>query len=237
MSDMLLTKSPRRRAGRLALPLAALAAAALLSGCAMAKRDSVIVGSVPDDYRTNHPIVISESEKVLDLPVGPTANGLTYDQKAAVEGFVARYDGRASPYVGVLVPSGSANAAAALRVADDVAAVMRRRGVPDGHIVVQSYTAAAPKADAPIRLSYAVMQASTGPCGRWPDDLLQTTDNKHYANFGCAYQNNLAAQVANPNDFLGPRRQTPIDAENRGVAIDRYKNKEPRAELVPITTY
>jgi hypothetical protein len=33
------------------------------------------------------------------------------------------------------------------------------------------------------------MTASTGKCGRWPDDLLATTsENKHYANFGCASQ-------------------------------------------------
>ena len=40
----------------------------LLAGCAT-KRDSITVGAVPDDYRTNHPIVIAEKEQVLDLPV------------------------------------------------------------------------------------------------------------------------------------------------------------------------
>ena len=42
---------------RVLLPVLAVAAAALLSGCA--KRDAITVGSVPDDYRTNHPIVIA----------------------------------------------------------------------------------------------------------------------------------------------------------------------------------
>ena len=36
----------------------AAATVALLSGCA--KRDSITVGAVPDDYRTNHPIVIAQ---------------------------------------------------------------------------------------------------------------------------------------------------------------------------------
>ena len=43
---------------RLASTAMIVCAAAVMAGCA-AKRDSVIVGSIPDDYRTNHPIVIS----------------------------------------------------------------------------------------------------------------------------------------------------------------------------------
>ena len=34
------------------------------------QRDSITVGAVPDDYRTNHPIVIAEKNQVIDLPVG-----------------------------------------------------------------------------------------------------------------------------------------------------------------------
>ena len=52
------------------------------------------------------------------------------------------------------------------------------------------------------------MRAQTDKCGRWPEDILETSENKHYANFGCSYQNNLAAQIANPADLLGPRKQT-----------------------------
>ena len=58
----------------------------------------------------------------------------------------------------------------------------------------------------------------------------ETSENKHYANFGCSYQNNVAAQIANPADLLGPRKQTPIDAANRSAVIDDYqgiKQKPP----------
>lgn len=55
---------PLLRAGSAAVLLSA----ALLSGCAAMKRDHVIVGSVPQDYRTNHPIALSEREVTLDLP-------------------------------------------------------------------------------------------------------------------------------------------------------------------------
>ena len=60
--------------GKAAIVLAA-AAVALLSGCA--KRDSITVGAVPDDYRTNHPIIIAEKEETLDLPVGASDRGAT----------------------------------------------------------------------------------------------------------------------------------------------------------------
>lgn len=65
--------------------------------------------------------------------------------------------------------------------------------------------------------------ARTGPCGRWPADMLENTDNKHWANFGCSYQNNMAAQIANPADLLGPRRPAEIDTERRSVSIDDYR--------------
>ena len=72
--------------------------------------------------------------------------------------------------------------------------------------MIASYQASPQEASAPVRVSFAAMRAQTDKCGRWPDDLLQTSENKHYANFGCSYQNNLAAQIANPADLLGPRK-------------------------------
>ena len=88
-----------------------------------------------------------------------------------------------------------------------------------------SYRAGTPSDSPPIRLSFSAMRAGVEKCGKWPADLGDTTENKHYGNFGCASQNNLAAQVANPADLLGPRRQTPIDAENRSAAIRVYQNR------------
>jgi pilus assembly protein CpaD len=97
-------------------------------------------------------------------------------------------------------------------------------GVPDSRILISSYQAPSPEISAPVRVAYTAMKAQTGKCGRWPEDILESTENKHYANFGCSYQNNLAAQIANPSDLLGPRKQTTIDAERRGIVIDDYRN-------------
>jgi pilus assembly protein CpaD len=202
----------------------AAAAVVILSGCA--KRDSITVGSVPDDYRTNHPIIIAEKEETLDLPVGATFRGATASQRASLEGFLAGYDTSAAPVLSIVSPSGSVNAAAAANAAQDFAHIARKNGVPGSQIILASYQASPEEINAPVRISFSAMRAQTDKCGRWPEDILQTSENKHYANFGCSYQNNVAAQIANPNDLLGPRKQSPIDAANRETVIGDYQAGE-----------
>jgi pilus assembly protein CpaD len=197
---------------------------ALAAGCA--KRDSITVGSVPDDYRTNHPIVISEREQVMDVPVGAASLRMTRGQRDVVAGFLSGYDRETGAPVRILVPANSVNAGAARLIAGEIENVALAHGVQRGNILMQAYQVSAPEASAPIRVSYYAMRASTGPCGRWPEDMLAHHDNKHWANFGCSYQNNLAAQIANPADLLGPRKPTEIDPENRADAIDQYKFRE-----------
>ena len=220
MSDAAI-KARRPAARAVGSLLLAAMAAALLSGCA--KRDSITVGAIPDDYRTNHPIVIAEKEETLDLPVGAGDRGATASQRASLEGFLANYDKSAAPVVTIASPSGSSNAASAANVAQDFAHIVRKNGVPGGRIMLASYQASPEELNAPVRVSYSAMRAQTDKCGRWPDDLLQTSENKHYANFGCSYQNNVAAQIANPSDLLGPRKQSPIDAANREAVIGDYQ--------------
>jgi pilus assembly protein CpaD len=225
MTDPLAIKGARGTSS-MGAPVLAVFAIALLSGCTMHQRDSVIVGSVPDDYRTNHPIVISERAEVLDIPVGIGQDGMTNAQRTSIEGFLANYDKSAAPAITIMVPSGSANEVVAGYVAGELAHVIVKNGIPDYKIVTAAY-AADPNVAAPIRITYAAMRASVGKCGRWPGDLMDHAENRHYANFGCSYQNNLAAQIANPADLLGPRQPGEIDATRRGVIIDIYQNSEP----------
>lgn len=199
-------------------PVLALLAISLLAGCAQRQ----MTGSIPDDYRTNHPIVISEKEQVSDIPVGHADTKLSITQRSIVEHVVANYRANGSGMIHILLPAGSPNERAAARLRDDITAVLRKGGVKPFNISSERY-GASPSDSAPIRLSYTAMTASTHPCGQWPKDLLETADNRHYANFGCANQNNLAAQIANPADLLGPRASSPIDAERRNIVIEDYR--------------
>lgn len=199
-------------------PVLAVLAVSLLAGCAPRE----MTGSIPDDYRTNHPIVISEKEQVADIPVGHADSKLSITQRSIVQQAAANYHANGSGVIHILLPAGSPNERAATRLRGDIAATLRKGGVKPFNISSERYQAGA-EGSPPIRLSYSAMTASTGPCGQWPKDLLDTADNKHYANFGCASQNNLAAQVANPADLLGPRASSPIDAERRGIVIEDYR--------------
>ena len=213
---------PSRMSRPVVSVLAALAVG-LLAGCA--KRDSITVGAVPDDYRTNHPIVIAEKEEVIDLPVGAGDHRMTKFQSVALDGFFGRYDRSELAVVSISVPSGSANEIAAADVAGDFRRFIHSRGVPDARILMTSYQSPSVEVSAPIRVSYTALRAQTNKCGRWPEDLTDDSENKHYANFGCSYQNNLAALIANPADLLGPRKETEIDATNRTNVIDVYQNR------------
>jgi pilus assembly protein CpaD len=101
-----------------------------------------------------------------------------------------------------------------------------------GKIFVGSYVPPDRSLAAPIRLSFVGLKALvTTPCGQWPDDLasgssLEGWKNESYANFGCATQSMLAAQVADPRDFVTARALDPSDVAMRTRAIEAVRNGE-----------
>lgn len=217
--------SGRKRIHRTVVPTLAVLLVASLAGCANLKRDSVTVGAIPDDYRTNHPIMIAEKNQKIDLPVGAGDRGMTGSQRDTLLGFLDGYDRSAAPTLTIAIPVGSANEIAAAAAGRDFARLAVASGIKRNRIVMTSYQSVSAEASAPVRVAYISVKAQTDKCGRWPDDLLQTSENKHYADFGCSYQNNLAAQMANPADLLGPRKSSDIDAENRSAVIDTYRGR------------
>jgi pilus assembly protein CpaD len=211
------------RAGRISAAAAVfLGISTLLASCA--NRDGIKTSALPDDYRTRHPIVVGEGEKTIDIPIAAGDQGLTRGQSEVIAGFASDYTRSSKGIVRIITPQGATNSGAAAAAASDVRRLLVRMGVPKNHILQTGYPAADYGAAAPIRLSYVAITAQVGPCGEWPADLtVNTIENKNYHNFGCASQRNLAAQIADPNDLLGPRRMTPADAEQRGRAIERYR--------------
>jgi pilus assembly protein CpaD len=196
---------------------------ATVSGCGMlGSRDHIVVGSVPDDYRTRHPIVIAETQKQLMVPVGNASRELNFAEKEVVSGFIGNYSMQGSGAIYVSSPADSPNAGAAGHIANQVAQVIAENGY-QGSVLMAQYNAPADQATPPVIVSFGAITASAGPCGKWTEDVLTTPENKNYSNFGCAYQNNLAAMVANPMDLLGPRKTGPIDAADRDKVISDYR--------------
>ena len=217
----------RRLSPRRLLPLVGLA---LLAGCA---NQHVEVGAVPDDYRTRHPITVREATEDLELFVASSDTRLTHADSTRVESFGTRFRRSRASVLRVRVPVGARNEAAARLVADDVTRVLRQIGVPRQRIVITSYPAHSVSDVPPLLLSFNGMVAEVAPCGRWPEDLGDTSENRNYQNFGCATQSNLAAQIADPRDLLGPRGESEIDAERRSVVIENYRLGRATASAAP----
>lgn len=211
------------RTGRLSILTVAALVSVLAAGCA--NKDGLSTGSIPDDYRTRHPIVIGEAEKTIDIPVASGSRHLLPGQREVIAGFAANYRSDSTGAIQIIAPHGSVNSSAAHTASKEIRSLLVRMGIPSQRIISTVYSAGESGDAAPIRLSYVAIAAHTAPCGEWPEDLtLNTTQNRNYYNFGCASQSNLAAQIANPNDLLGPRRMTPPDATARGKAVERYRD-------------
>ncbi|MEM8541027.1 MAG: CpaD family pilus assembly lipoprotein [Pseudomonadota bacterium] len=210
-------------AGKIASSTGVLLCVTLLSACSYGKRDSFTVGSVPGDYTTRHPIVLSEKEQTLDIPVASGAQKLSVASIDNVKAFAQRFSSSGTGTIVMLLPSGSANTAAAHRVQDQIVHALEQGGGSRGNMAIQSYDATQHGSSAPIRLSFRGVTASTSKCGQWSENLADTSQNQNYADYGCSTQNNLAAQITNPGDLLGPRAESPIDAANRGAVIEAYQ--------------
>ena len=208
---------------------AMVATASLLSACGTARPDRQTTSSIPDDYRTRHPITVAEVEHNLDVPVGADEHGLTAATRDLIKGFAQDYAITSKSTIRIAIPMNAANSAAANGVRNQVRKVLIDAGVASPRIVMTNYNSPSTDVSAPVRLSYIAVTAITDECGQWPSDLTgpTVTQNKNYENFGCANQQNLAAQIANPTDLVGPRGMTPIDAVNRATIIDTYRDAEP----------
>ena len=209
---------------RFLAPATLLASLAVLAGCG-ANPDRSATGSIPDDYRTRHPIVLTESQHTIDVPVASGDRELTAAMRDNIRGFAMDYSSKSRGVIQIMVPKGSANAGAASILRKDIRATLVGAGVARNRIIETSY-GANPEGDAaPIRLAFVAITAKTNPCGQWPEDLISNTvENNQYHNFGCATQANLAAQIANPMDLVAPRGMSPIDAERRSVVIEDYRS-------------
>lgn len=208
------------------LTFVALAASTMtLASCGNLRQDGDLkTSSIENDYRVRHPIKLAEAEQSIDIPVATGDVKLSRGIEDTIRGFGQNYKSNSSGVIQIAVPSGSINARAARAVVPQVRRQLAAEGVEQRRIIVTGYQAE-PGVSAPLKLSFVALTAMTDQCGQWPEDLMENSyGNKNWHNFGCANQNNLAAQVANPKDLFDPRATTPIDAQRRANVIDTYRN-------------
>lgn len=208
-------------------PALILLSGAVLSGCVM---DGA--GDFTDPARTayyeRYPIAVRKAP--VSMGVAQKGGVLQPDQINAVATFArdARYDSVSR--VNIRWPSGSAQGRQA---ANDAASVMVSQGIPPGAISVGSYPAGRAS---PLKLGYERKVAVTKECGDWSDNLANSPLNDSYQNFGCAYQQNVAAMVADAEDFEHPRAESPIVAANRVTAMAIYFGSATDVKSTSATT-
>ncbi len=182
-----------------------------------------------NDFRLRHPIILTEANETLDLPIGSNLRHLSPQMKAVVSAFGRDARRKGSGMVEIIAPSGSANETAVHSIMPQLRAALESGGVSRKHIVTRSYTVDVPDVAAPVRLAYPAVKAVTNECGLWPDDISGNFANTDYENFGCSTQANLAAMVDNPADLIYPAAATPGDRQRRAVTIEKYRKGEETA--------
>jgi pilus assembly protein CpaD len=179
------------------------------------------------DPSQKHPIMVSQQPTTMRLSVARGALGLTPAQRAEVADFLGHYratDAGNSKLL-IAVPSGTPNESAALFAVGDIRRIIGTIGFAESNVVVEPYGQARGR-NAPIRLSYLRYVAEAPQCGLWPANVADDRRSLPYANFGCAQQHNLAAQIANPADLIVPRTMDAADAERRAVVLNKYRQGE-----------
>jgi pilus assembly protein CpaD len=154
------------------------------------------------------------------------AEGLSLAQTQALDGLLDRWMAEEGREIVVSAPMGGPDGA----IAGGMAVAVRQRlvamGAPAAHVRVVGYQADAP--NAPLKVGFVRFEAKVPQCGGW-ENIAATRNNKAYDNFGCAVTANIAAQVANPEDLLGPRGVTPADAGRRDTVIGKYRKGDSSA--------
>ena len=211
----------------------------ILGACSETTGTVVAPLAVPDDYRLRHPIAIEEADRSIVLFVGHARGGLSANQRVDVAGLGRTWVSEGTGAIIIDVPAHTPNARAAESAAHESRALLQAVGVPGNGIKLRHYTPDDPRSLSTVRLTYPRMAAVAGPCGLWPEDLGTSTrnpsyfENKPYYNFGCAYQRNMAAMVANPSDLVQPRPETPAYTARRTEGFEKYRKGTSTATDYP----
>ncbi|WP_262267038.1 MULTISPECIES: CpaD family pilus assembly protein [Microvirga] len=200
----------------------------LAAGCADRELPAYALPYAPD-VRDRHPIVLKN--ELTDLDIYPTQiSGLDLRQKVDLRDFARSYlpAGKTNLIVSSPYKAQAADNAAVDRFASVVVKELVSAGVPRAAIEMKKYQSFNEDRIEPVKVAFVQVAAGVPhPCGDWPEDLgagspVVDMENLTSANFGCAHQQNLAAQMANPMDAVRPARETSPDSTQRVLMLRRY---------------
>ena len=191
-----------------------LACVLMAGSCAAPSNDA---NGLKEDGAANHPITVEPSYQSLKLSYSPMQSGLSSTDQARLEAFVAGYQDHGNGSIAVSAPAGSLSPAMIAFFAQRI----NDMGIGKDHILVATHDA--PTGDMRVEINYVSYQAHTDKCGDWSQDLANTEDNDTPKNFGCAVQQNIAAQLSDPRDLLSPRPMEAASAIRRDTVTTLYE--------------
>ena len=189
-----------------------IAAGLAVSGCA-----STAGGGVPLTPLSRYALQVEPGLDRIALAVHD--QGLSSNQHAALRGLAARYSASGVGQVRIESPAG--DDPAAVEQAYAVRAFLQASGVPGDRIQMAAY--AAPDPRAPVLAGFETLRAAIPDCAAEARNMGARFSNQSSGGFGCALTANMAAQIADPRDILGPRQMTPADSGRAAVVFDNYR--------------
>ncbi len=203
------------------LRLSPLALALGLGACSEHMNGEIDDVHSPPLHYQRYPIEVVKGSARIEVPSNRA--GLTHAEKASVARFAQQARGASAMHVAVQYPAGAS------AQANRVAAILEEQGVPATAIAMSQYGGGK---GAPVVASFSRTVAQTAECGDWTANVARSEDNLPMPNFGCAHQQNIAAVIANPNDVVAPRAETPPDAPRRQQVFTDYRT--PRSPATPV---
>ncbi|MDP3855662.1 CpaD family pilus assembly protein [Phenylobacterium sp.] len=203
---------------------AVLASLAALSACATPP--SMDVGQVADPRTPTELWKVEVASQPHEIRLAVHAAGLSSTQADALAGFAADWREVEGGTITLQAPSGpGVDGSAAFRTGEGARTFLTGQGVRPDQIRIVGYDAKG-EASPPLLVGYLRHQAVIPECGRSWTNISHSMANEVQPNFGCAVTANMAAQIANPADFKGPRATTAPDAARRVDVMAKYRKGE-----------
>jgi pilus assembly protein CpaD len=199
---------------------AAVGLAALLAGCA-----THVPGANEKAETPTQRFEAKVTPRPEEVRLAVHAQGISPRQADALTTLVANWRDDEGGLIGIQAPSQGVDSASAYRMSESARSFLISQGVPTEDIEVTSYTPGA-QAEPALLVGYLRFEAEVPECGKTWTNISHSMKNDVQPNFGCAVTANMAAQMADPGDLLGPRRMTPQDAARRQDVLDKYRRGE-----------
>ncbi len=203
--------SKSRSAMRILAPAAALVA---LTACQHQMSGGADDIYMPQMHYEVHPIEVAKGTVKLKVPTRSAR--LTTKEQNAIRSFAHQANETDASKIHIRRPAGGM---VGNSVAAKVAQLLQAEGISQHRIKHSSYKGGA---RAPVLMSFTRKFAVTSQCGDWSENLSETSSNQNYKDFGCSGQHNLAAMVANPEDFETPRTSTSASSARRNEVFKKY---------------